>query len=68
MPINTNGDSGLVGAITDLRNLTTGGGTITASTAEQMLAEGGLPMSHVQSVGGHSAVRHRHLSVNRTDR
>ena len=42
MPINTNTDCGPIAAITDLRNLITGGGTTTASTAEHVLAEAGF--------------------------
>ena len=47
-----NTDSGPVGAITDLRNLMTGGGTITASTSEHMLAEAGFADVRVLDLPG----------------
>jgi 2-polyprenyl-3-methyl-5-hydroxy-6-metoxy-1,4-benzoquinol methylase len=52
MPINTNTDSGPVGAITDLRNVMTGGGTTTASTSERMLAAAGFAEVRVLDLPG----------------
>jgi hypothetical protein len=42
MPINTNTASGPVGAVTELRNLMSGGGTISGPTAEQLLIAAGF--------------------------
>jgi hypothetical protein len=52
MPININTDSGPVGAITDLRNLMTGGGTTTASTSEHLLAAAGFAEVRVLHLPG----------------
>jgi hypothetical protein len=42
MPISTNSDTGVAGAATDLRNLITGGGTLSAQTASTMLRTAGF--------------------------
>ena len=42
MPISTNSDTGVSGAVTDLRNLMTGGGTLSAQAASTMLQTAGF--------------------------
>jgi hypothetical protein len=42
MPILTNSDTGVRGAATDLRNLMTGGGTLSAQAARTMLRAAGF--------------------------
>jgi predicted O-methyltransferase YrrM len=48
MPISTNSDTGLGGAVTDLRNLMTGGGTLSPQAASTMLRAAGF--SRVETV------------------
>jgi hypothetical protein len=52
MPTSTNADNGPVGAVTDLRNLMTGGGTIKTSTAEQLLDSAGFTDVRVLDLPG----------------
>jgi hypothetical protein len=42
MPILTNSDTGVSGAVTDLRNLMSGGGTLSAQAASTMLQTAGF--------------------------
>jgi hypothetical protein len=42
MAISTNSDTGVSGAVTDLRNLMTGGGTLSAHAASAMLQTAGF--------------------------
>jgi hypothetical protein len=47
---------GPVGAITDLRNLMTGGGTVTVATAEHMLAASGFADVRLLDLPGGTAL------------